>query len=66
MVPYSKWQSLTSPPLGLTVALSVAAVWVTDDAGVVTTVGGFTELVANVRSAPTAVPLEFVATILKW
>jgi hypothetical protein len=41
VVPYSNLHSLTSPPLGLTVALSVAAVWVIDEAASVTTVGGW-------------------------
>ena len=40
-MPYSSLHSVTSPPLGLTVAFRVAAVWAIDDAGFVTTVGGF-------------------------
>ena len=65
MGPYSNSHLLTSPPLGLTVAFSVAVVWVIDDAGLVTTVGGFGSVV-NVSSEPVFVPPEFVAEILKW
>ena len=39
-MPYSKRHWLTSPPLGLTLAFSVAAVWLTEEAASVTTVGG--------------------------
>ena len=42
-MPYSNLHSLTSPPLGFTVAFRVAVVWVTADAGFVTTVGAFGE-----------------------
>ena len=66
-MPYSNLHSLTSPPLGLTVAFSVAEVCVTDEAGFVTTVGGVTaEVVLNVSSEPLLVPPAFVAEILKW
>ncbi len=65
MVPYSNSQLLTSPPLGLTVALSVAVVWVIGEAGVVTTVGGFGS-VLKVSSEPLLVPPAFVDEILKW
>ena len=41
MGPYSNLHSLTSPPLGLTLAFSVAAACVTAEAASVTTVGGF-------------------------
>jgi hypothetical protein len=40
VVPYSNLHSVTSPPLGLTVAFSVAVVWVTALAFSLTTVGG--------------------------
>ena len=65
MVPYSSVHSLTSPPLGLTVPFSVAVVWVTAEAGSVTTVGGFGRVV-NVRSEPELVPPAFLAVTLKW
>jgi hypothetical protein len=65
VVPYSNLHSLTSPPLGLTVALSVAVVWVIDEAGFVTTVGGFGS-VLKVSSEPLLVPPALVAEILKW
>ncbi len=65
MVPYSNSHLLTSPPLGFTVAFSVAVVWVTDDAALVTTVGAFGS-VLNVSSEPLLVPPALVAEILKW
>ena len=64
-MPYSNLHSLTSPPLGFTVAFSVAVVWVTAVAGFVTTVGG-SGSVLNVWSEPSLVPLALVAEILKW
>jgi hypothetical protein len=42
VVPYSKWQSLTSSLLRFTVALRVAEVCVIADAGAVTVVGAST------------------------
>ena len=45
MVPYSKWQSVTLPPSGLTVAFSVAEVWVTEEAASVTTAGALGSVV---------------------
>ena len=64
-MPYSNLHSLTSPPLGLTVAFSVAVVWVTAEAALVTTVGAFGS-VLSVRSEPLLVPPALVAEILKW
>ena len=64
MVPYSNLHSLTSPPLGLTVAFSVAVVWVMVDAAIVTTVGAFGG-VLSVSSWPLLVPPGLVAEILK-
>ena len=64
-MPYSNLHSLTSPPLGLTVAFRVAVVWVSAEAAFVTTVGAFGS-VLNVSSEPLLVPLGLVATILKW
>lgn len=63
-VPYSKWQSLTPPSLGLTVAFNVAEVGVTDDTAPVTTAGAFGSAV-NVWSAPGLMPPELVETIRK-
>ena len=51
VVPYSNLQSLTSAPLGLTVAFSVAVAWLTGDAAPVTTVGAGP--VVNTHAAPT-------------
>jgi hypothetical protein len=42
LVPYWSLHPLTPPPLGFTVALSVAVVWVTEDGAFVSTVGAFT------------------------
>ena len=64
-MPYSNLHSLTSPPLGFTVAFSVAVVWVTAEAAVVTTVGALGS-VLNVSSEPLLVPPALVAEILKW
>ena len=64
-MPYSNLHSLTSPPLGLTVAFSVAVVWVTAEAAFVTTVGALGS-VLSVRSEPLLVPPALVAEILKW
>ena len=50
-MPYSKWQSLTAPPLGFTVAFNVAEVCVSEDACFVSTVGGL-GFVVNVWSLP--------------
>ena len=63
--PYSNLQSVTSPPLGLTVALSVAVVLVISVAVSVTTVGAFGS-VLSVSSEPVLVPPAFVAEIRKW
>ena len=60
-VPYSKRQSLTSPPFGLTVAFNAAVVCFTADAAPVSTVGGLGS-VASVWSAPALVPPALVAT----
>ena len=51
-MPYSNLHSLTSPPLGFTVAFSVALVWLTDNAAVVTTVGGRGVTNTNTQAAP--------------
>ena len=48
-MPYSSLHSLTSPPLGLTVALSVAVVCVTDEAAPVTTVAADADSSARCR-----------------
>ena len=56
---------MTSPPLGLTVALRVAVVWVIDVAAPVTTVGGLGG-VLKVSSEPLLVPPALVAETLKW
>ena len=62
-MPNSKRHSLTWIPLGLTVALTVAEVWVTAEAGSVTTIG---TVVANDWSAPVLAPPAFFAKIRKW
>ena len=62
-VPYSNTHLLTSGPLGLTVALRIAAVFVTDEAPVVSTTAGLGG-VLNIASSPLLVPNEFVAEIL--
>ena len=64
-VPYSKVHSVTLPPLGLTVAFSVAVVCPTAVAFSVTTVGAFGSVV-SVSSEPVVVPPAFVAEIRKW
>ena len=64
-MPYSSVHALTCPPFGFTVALSVAAVRVTEDAAPETTVGGFGS-VMSVWSEPWLVPPAFVAETLKW
>ena len=64
-MPYSNSHFVTSPPLGLTVAFSVAVVAVTAEAAVVTTVGALGS-VLSVSSEPLLVPPAFVAEILKW
>jgi hypothetical protein len=51
VVPYSNLHSLTSPPLGFTVAFSVAVVWVTDEAAFVTTVGALGSVLKRFISA---------------
>jgi len=63
--PYSNLHSLIVPPLGLTVAFTVAEVRVTEDAGLVSTVGGLGSVV-NVSSEPLLVPPALVAEIRKW
>ena len=65
VVPYSSLHSLTSEPLGLTVAFSVAVVWATAEAGSVLTVGALGR-VFSVWSAPVLVPPAFVAEMRKW
>jgi hypothetical protein len=65
VVPYSSLHSVTSPPFGLTVALSVAVVDPTDDAASVTTVGALGS-VLNVWSEPLLVPPALVAETRKW
>ena len=47
-MPYSKWQSLTVPPLGFTIAFNVAEVCLTEDATPVSTVGGVAAASLNV------------------
>jgi hypothetical protein len=64
-VPYSNLHSVTSPPLGFTVAFKVAEVWVIDVLAFVTTVGAFGS-VLSVSSEPLLVPPALVAEILKW
>ena len=64
-MPYSSLHSVTSPPLGLTVAFRVAVVWAIADAAFVRTVGGFGRVV-NVSSEPLLVPPALVAEIRKW
>ena len=66
MVPYSNSHLLTSPPLGFTVAVKLAVVWVIEEAALVTTVGEFGASVLNVSSEPLLVPPGLVAEILKW
>ena len=65
VVPYSSLHSLTSPPLGLTLALRVAVVWVTDAAGSLITVGALGR-VLSVSSVPLLVPPALVAEMRKW
>ena len=67
-MPYSNLQSLTLDPLGLTVAFSVAVVWVTALAGLVSTVGGSVGggSVLKLSSSPLLVPPPLVAEIRKW
>ena len=64
-MPYSSLHSLTSPPLGFTLAPSVAEVCVIDDAAPVVTVGGLGS-VLNVCSLPLLVPPALVAVMRKW
>jgi hypothetical protein len=64
VLPYSSRQLLTFPPLGFTLAFSVAAVCVIDEAEPVVTVGAFGN-VFNVASLPWLVPPAFVAEIRK-
>ena len=64
-MPYSNLHSLTAPPLGFTVALSVAVVCATADAAPVSARGGYGS-VLNVPSRPLLVPPGLVAEILKW
>ena len=65
VVPYSSLHSLTSALFGLTVALSVAEVCVTDEAGFVTTAGEASS-VLSVSSVPGLVPPALVAETRKW
>ena len=64
-MPYSNLHSLTSPPLGLTLAFCVAEFWVTSEAAFVTTVGEFGSVLSG-SSEPLLVPPALVAEILKW
>src|SRR5579859_4231318 len=68
VVPYSSLHSLTSKPLGLTLALSVALVGASELAASVLTVGltGVLLLVLNSVSAPSELPRTFLATTRKW
>jgi hypothetical protein len=59
LVPYSKYQ-LVASPLAVILPLSFAELWVSADAGAVTTVGG--PKVEKLRSAPRLVPESLVAT----
>src|ERR1039458_1279342 len=65
VVPYSSLHSVTSMPLGFTLAFNVVVVCVSDDAFSVTTVGAFGS-VSNVSSAPLLVPPALAAEIRKW
>src|SRR5437879_5941816 len=58
-------QSLSAPPLGLTVPFSVAEVCVSADAAPVMALGA-ADAVVNVWSAPEPVPPALLATIRKW
>jgi hypothetical protein len=49
----------------LTLPFSVASVWVTPEAALVSTVGGLRN-VLKVRSEPTLVPPALVAEMRKW
>jgi hypothetical protein len=62
VVPYSKWY-VVDDPLGSTLPFNVALVSPTDVAEPVVTAGFIS--VAKVRSDPTVVPPEFVATSRK-
>ena len=64
-MPYSSLHSVTSPPLGVTVAFKAAVVWVSEEAAFVTTAGALGGVV-NVSSEPLVVPPALVAEILKW
>ena len=65
-MPYSSLHSLTSPPLGFTLAFEVADVCVTlPTAAPVVTVGGLGS-VLNVWSLPLLVPPALVAEMRKW
>src|SRR5947209_20291136 len=59
VVPYSNLHSSTSAPLGLTVAFSVALVWVIELAGSALTVGGPPEI--GRASCRERVPITVVA-----
>jgi hypothetical protein len=65
VVPYSSLHSVTSSPLGLTLAFRVAVVWVADEAAFVTTVGALGS-VLSVSSEPVLVPAALAAEIRKW
>ena len=65
VAPYSKKHSLTSPPFGFTLPFSVTVVGVSDEAAMVSTLGGF-GVVVNVWSVPVLVPPWLLATIRKW
>lgn len=61
-MPYSKWQSVTVPPFGFTVAFSVAEDCVCDDAEPVTTVGGCGGASTNAHAAHAATKPTQIST----
>ena len=63
--PYSKLHSVPAPPLGFTVAFTVAVVEAIDDAGLVSTAGAFGSVV-KLASEPLLVPPVLTATTRKW
>ncbi len=65
VVPYSNSHLRHFPAVRVHLAFSVAVVWATDEAGLVSTLGGFGGIV-KVSSEPVLVPPAFVAEIRKW
>src|SRR5438132_10197511 len=65
-VPYSNSHFVTSEPLGLTMAFSVAVVCLIGVAGLVLAVGAVATAVVNSASAPGVVPTPLVAEMRKW